>query len=57
MDPQEQVLQLVYELKNSGNKAQIWIGKDAIKELDKVVNVEGRGRLIVSDSAMGKTKR
>lgn len=56
MDHQEQALQLAYELKDSGNKSQSWIGKDAIKELEKLVKVEGRGRLIVSDSAMGKQK-
>lgn len=32
----------------------MWIGKDALKELENLVSVEGRGRLISSNSKMGK---
>ena len=51
---QEKAILLAYELKEHGSKAQIWIAKDALKELEKLVKVEGRGRLISSDSKMGK---
>lgn len=53
---QEKAILLAYELKESGSKSQIWIAKDALKELEKLVKVEGRGRLISSDSQMGKGK-
>lgn len=51
---QEKAILLAYELKESGSKSQIWIAKDALKELEKLVKVEGRERLISSDSQMGK---
>jgi len=35
-----------------GDKSQIWIAKDALKELEKLIKVEGRGRLISSYSKM-----
>lgn len=54
---QDKAILLAHELVNGGNKAQIWIGKDALKELETLVKVEGRGRLISSSSAMGKEKR
>lgn len=34
----------------------VWIGKDALKELETLVPVEERGRLITSNSKMGKQK-
>jgi len=51
---QERAILLAHELKENGSKAQIWIVKDALKELEQLVKVEGRGRLISSDSQMGK---
>lgn len=51
---QEKAILLAHELKENGSKTQIWIAKDALKELKKLVKVEGRGRLISSDSQMGK---
>lgn len=45
---------LAHELMENGNKAQKWIGKDALKELEKLVKTEGRSRLISADSQMGK---
>lgn len=51
---QEKAIQLAHELKGNGSISQIWIAKDALKELEKLVKVEGRGRLISSDSQMGK---
>ncbi len=51
---QEKAILLAHELKENGGKSQIWIAKDALKELEKLVKVEGRGRLISSDSQMGK---
>ncbi len=51
---QEKAILLAHELKENGSKSQIWIAKDALKELEKLVKVEGRGRLISSDSQMGK---
>jgi 3-methyladenine DNA glycosylase AlkD len=50
----ERAIILAHELKESSNKTQVWIGKDALKELEKLVQVEGRNRLISSDSQMGK---
>lgn len=51
---QEKAILLAYELKENGSKSQLWIAKDALKELEKLVKVEERGRLISSDSKMGK---
>lgn len=51
---QEKAILLAHELKENGSKSQIWVAKDALKELEKLVKVEGRGRLISSDSRMGK---
>ena len=56
-DYNEKALLLAHELKESGGKAQVWIGKDALKELENLVKVEGRSRLISSKSQMGKTSR
>jgi 3-methyladenine DNA glycosylase AlkD len=42
------------ELATSDNKAQQWIAKDALKELNTLIRVEGRSRLISSKSKMGK---
>lgn len=53
-DFQDKAILLAYELKEYGSKVQIWIAKDALKELEQLVQVEGRGRLITSDSMMGK---
>lgn len=50
---QERAILLAHELLDSDNKTQIWIAKDALKELEKLVQVEGRRRLISKDSQMG----
>lgn len=50
---QEKAILLAHELLDSDNKTQIWIAKDALKELEKLVQVEGRSRLISRDSKMG----
>lgn len=47
---------LAHELILSEKKPQVWIGKDALKEIENLVSVEGRGRLISVDSMMGKNK-
>ena len=49
----EKAIILAYELKESGNKTQIWIAKDALKEIENVVKVEGRKRLISRNTQMG----
>ena len=49
----EKAILLAHELKESGNKQKIWIAKDALKELETLVKVEGRGRLISSNTKMG----
>ncbi|SFG92818.1 3-methyladenine DNA glycosylase AlkD [Desulfotomaculum arcticum] len=54
---QEKAIILAHELKESGNKAQVWIANDALKELEKLVQVEGRGRLITTDSQMGRKRK
>ena len=40
-DYQEKAIILAYELKESGNKTQVWIAKDTLKVLEKLVQVEG----------------
>ena len=49
----EKALILAREMIESGTKAQVWIGKNALKELETLVQVEERGRLITSKSKMG----
>lgn len=49
----EKALLTAHDLLENGNKTQVWIAKDAIKELENVVKVEGRGRLISASSKMG----
>ena len=53
-DYNEKAILLAYELKESQNKNKVWIAKDALKELETLVKVEGRGRLISSNSQMGR---
>lgn len=53
-DYNEKALLVAYELLNSGNKAQIWVAKDTIKELENLVKSEGRMRLISTKSKMGR---
>ena len=50
----EKALLLAHEFAESDSKALKWIGKDAIKELETLVKAEGRGRLILSKSQIGK---
>lgn len=50
----DRAIVVAYDLKESTNKNTSWIGKDAIKELETLVSVDGRNRLISSNSAMGK---
>ncbi|MBQ9991222.1 MAG: DNA alkylation repair protein [Lachnospiraceae bacterium] len=54
-DYNEKALLVAHELLDSGNKTQIWIAKDAIKELESLVKVEGRTRLISTKTQMGNT--
>lgn len=53
-DNQEKALLLANELKQSGDKTQVWIAKDALKEIENLVKVEGRKRLISASSKMGR---
>ncbi len=55
-DANEKALLLAHNFKENGSKAQVWIGKDAIKELENLVEVPGRTRLISADSKMGREK-
>lgn len=50
----EKALILAYELLETGNKTQVWIAKDVIKELENVTKTEGRKRLISTNSKMGQ---
>lgn len=50
----EKALILAYELKDREDRNQVWIGKSAIKELEKLVKVSERKRLISTDRKMGK---
>lgn len=49
----EKAVLLAHEMKESGNKNKMWIARDALKELETLVKVEGRGRLISSNTKMG----
>lgn len=51
---QEKAIFLARELKQSGNKAQTWIAKNALKELESLVKVDERKRLISNKTKMGK---
>lgn len=50
----EKAILLAHEMKDSDNKAQVWIARDALKELENMVKAEGRGRLISTASQMGR---
>lgn len=52
-DYQEKAILVAYELIEEG-KASGWVGKNALKELETLVKVDERGRLLSSDSKMGK---
>ncbi|RGY98904.1 DNA alkylation repair protein [Clostridium sp. AM58-1XD] len=49
----EKALLLAHDLMENGNKAQVWIAKDAVKELENTVKAEGRERLISANTKMG----
>lgn len=51
---QEKAIILAYEFCESSSKNVVWIGKNALKELENLVSVEERQRLITSNSKMGK---
>lgn len=50
----EKVPLLAYKLKEDGNKVQAWIAKDVIKELEDVVKVDNRKRIISAYNKMGR---
>lgn len=50
----EKAILLAHEMKEGGNKTQVWIAKDALKELETLIKVQGRGRLISKNTQMGK---
>lgn len=50
----EKALSLAYDLKENGNRTQVWIAKDAIKELESLVKTDGRSRLISAGTKMGR---
>lgn len=50
----EKAIVLAYEMLESSSKAQVWIAKDVIKELENMVRAKGRTRLISAHSKMGK---
>lgn len=50
----EKALLVAHEMLSDGNKTQIWIAKDAMKELENLVKVEGRTRLISRKTQMGQ---
>lgn len=53
-DFNEKAVLLAHELLEHGSKTQVWIAKDVIKELENVTKVEGRQRLISSNTKMGQ---
>lgn len=50
----EKALLLAHDLKENGDKTQVWIAKDAIKELENLVKVDERKRLISANTKMGR---
>lgn len=52
----EKALILAHELSIHGDSSQKWIAKNTIKELENLIKVEGRTRLISRNSKMGKEK-
>ena len=50
----EKAILLAHDMKENGNKTQVWIAKDALKELETLVKVDGRDRLISTNTQMGK---
>lgn len=52
-DYNEKALLVAHELLDNGDKTQVWIAKNAIKELENMVKVEGRTRLISTKTQMG----
>lgn len=55
-DCQELAIISAHELCVMGGKSQKWIGENALKELENLIKVEGRSRLITANSKMGKLK-
>lgn len=52
-DYNEKALLLAYDMMKNGSKTQIWIAKEAVKELENVKKAEGRSRLISNKTKMG----
>lgn len=50
----DKAVSLACDLIDNGNRAQRWVGKDAMKELETLVQVPERRRLLTSNSKMGK---
>ncbi len=50
----EKAVILANELKETGNKTQMWIAKDVLKEIENVVKTTGRKRLISVNTKMGQ---
>ena len=53
-DCQERALLLAHEFCEGSNKNRAWIGRNAVKEIERLVSIKERGRLISSTSKMGK---
>lgn len=53
-DYNEKAIIVAYELMEQGTKSQKWVGKDALRELENLVKVDERQRLLSRESKMGK---
>ena len=53
-DYQEKALLAAREMEKSSSRPRSWIARDAIKELENLVQTEGRRRLISCESKMGQ---
>jgi 3-methyladenine DNA glycosylase AlkD len=53
-DDLEKAITLAHELKENDSKHVAWIGKNALKELETLVSVDERERLISSKTKMGR---
>ena len=53
MEWKDKAAKVSNKLISSGVKSKVWIGNNALKELNTLVKVEGRTRLISNKSKMG----
>lgn len=53
----EKAILLAHELKETGNKTEVCLANDVLKELENVVKVDGRRRLLSARTKMGNQQK